>query len=127
MSTLPNKQVKAGKVAKPFLFPVSFKVKAIILASVCFLFYANSVLNKYAFDDNGAILNNGYVQMGFSGIPKILTNDSYASYYNLMGASAANQLSGGRYRPLSEITFAIEQQFFGDSDILPYIRHLVNV
>jgi len=92
-----------------------------------FIFYANSILNKYAFDDDQAIGKNAYVQMGFRGIPKILSNDSWASFYNYWSITPSKQLSGGRFRPLSEIVFAIEQQFFGNSSILPYFQHLVNV
>jgi protein O-mannosyl-transferase len=120
-------QVKTVPVAKAVLFSFTYKTKCIILACVCFLFYGNSILNKYALDDDLTIISNGYVQMGFAGISKILTNDSYATYYTSMGGDPNKQLSGGRFRPLSEIIFAIEQQFFGDSEMLPYIRHFVSV
>ncbi len=110
------------------VFDLSVKTKYFILAVVGFVFYANSILNKYVFDDNMTIVKNSYVKIGLAGIPKILTNDALASYYTNSGASPAEQqLSGGRYRPLSEIVFAIEQQLFGNSVILPYFRHLINV
>src|SRR5690606_21601064 len=48
---------------------------------------------------------------GFAGIGDILTKDAYDSYYRQLNTT--NQLNGGRYRPLSIVTFAIEQQFFG--------------
>src|ERR1700677_691549 len=127
MAATTKKQVKVTPVAKASLFSFSFRTKCIILCSVCFLFYANSILNKYALDDELTILSNSFVQKGISGIPKILTNDSYASFYEDWGGDPTKQLSGGRYRPLSEIVFAIEQQFFGGSDILPYVRHFVNI
>lgn len=122
-----KKGVKTTPIVKISLFSFSYKTKCIILCCVCFLFYANSIPNKYALDDDLTILSNAYVQMGFKGIPKILTNDSYATYYTSMGGDPTKQLSGGRYRPLSEIIFAIEQQLFGDSDMLPYLRHFVNI
>ena len=50
---------------------------------------------------------------GFGGIGKILTRDAYDSFYTQ--GNAAQQFSGGRYRPLSIITFAIEQQLFGST------------
>ncbi len=126
-TTNNKKQVKSTPVIKAVLFSFPFKTKCIILCSVCFLFYFNSIFNRYAMDDSITIERNAYVQMGFSGIPKILGNDSYASYYTSMGGDPTQQLSGGRFRPLSEIIFAIEQQFFGDSEILPYFRHFVNI
>lgn len=127
MAAPVKKQVKTIPVAKPELFSFSYKTKCIILCCVCFILYANSILNKYALDDSITIERNSYVQMGIKGIPKILTNDSYASYYTNMGGNPLEQLSGGRFRPLSEIIFAIEQQLFGDSDMLPYFRHFVNI
>ncbi|HSY77630.1 MAG TPA: hypothetical protein VK890_12270, partial [Bacteroidia bacterium] len=122
-----KKQVKAVPVAKPAIFTLPYRTKCIILCCICFVFYANSILNKYALDDNITIVRNSYVQNGLSGIPKIMTNDSYASYYKDMGGDPTNQLSGGRFRPLSEIVFAVEQSIFGDSDLLPGFRHLVNI
>ncbi|HTB31199.1 MAG TPA: glycosyltransferase family 39 protein, partial [Bacteroidia bacterium] len=128
MATPVKKQVKTVPAAKPTLFfSLPYKTKCIILCCVCFLFYANSIPNKYALDDNITIIRNAYVQMGLSGIPKIMANDSYASYYTNMGGDPTQQLSGGRFRPLSEIIFAIEQQLFGDSDMLPYFRHFINI
>ena len=88
-----------------------FKVQAVIIAVLAFVFYFNSFFNEYAHDDGIVIVKNEYVQEGFSGIPKILTRDAYDSYYRQLNTT--NQLHGGRYRPLSIVTFAIEQQFFG--------------
>lgn len=92
------------------------------LMIIAFAFYANSLLNQYALDDGIVIEKNLYVQNGISGIKDIMTHDAYASFYEQMGAG--QQLSGGRYRPLSIVTFAIEKALVGDS---PFIRHLVNV
>ena len=89
----------------------SFRVQAFIVALLGFIFYCNSFSNEYALDDRALIVQNEYVQQGFSGIPKILTSDAYQSY--LAGLNSGNELPGGRYRPLSIVTFAIEQQFFG--------------
>jgi len=69
-------------------------------------------LNKYALDDDIVMRLNDYVQEGFAGIGKIMTTDSYDSFFKSMGSSG--ELSGGRYRPLSILTFAVEQQLFGE-------------
>ncbi len=109
----------------------SFKMQAIVLVFIGFVFYANSFSNEYALDDGIVIQNNDYVQEGFRGIPKILTTDAYESFYRHMGAK--QQLAGGRYRPLSVVTFAIEQQFFGSRakekplDDVATVRHFMNV
>lgn len=112
----------------------SFNLQALILILVGFVFYSNTFFNEYALDDGIVIQKNEYVQQGFKGIPKILKTDAYDSFYKQM--NAGQQLSGGRYRPLSIITFAIEQQFFGKkktasdqvpSNELASLRHVVNV
>jgi len=88
-----------------------FKVQAIILSVVAFIFYFNTFFNETAHDDGIVIVKNEYVQQGISGIPKIFTKDAYDSYYRQLNTT--NQLSGGRYRPLSIATFALEQQLLG--------------
>ncbi len=112
------------------LFP-EFKIQVIVLAIIGLIIYGNSFLNEYALDDGIVIEKNDYVQQGFKGIPKILKTDAYDSFYRSMNAK--QQLSGGRYRPLSVITFAIEQQLFGSNEkVKPaadvaFIRHVLNV
>jgi len=88
-----------------------FKVQAVIVALLAFGFYCNTFSNESALDDTLLITDNEYVYQGFAGIPSLLTTDAYYSYYKHMGVG--NQLSGGRYRPLSLVNFAIEQQFMG--------------
>ncbi len=91
----------------------SFKVQALIVALLAFGLYCNTFKHEYALDDTIVIVKNEYVYEGFKGIGDILSRDAYDSYYKQFNSS--NQLSGGRYRPLSIVTFAIEQQFFGAS------------
>ncbi len=88
-----------------------FRTQAIIIGIIGFLFYFNSIFNEFALDDGIVINKNEYVQQGIKGIPKILSKDAYDSFYRQMNAK--DQLSGGRYRPLSIVTFAIEQEFIG--------------
>lgn len=116
--------LKAASINYRVIFNFSLRTKYIFLALTGLLFYANTILNKYAMDDNLIILNNAYVQMGFSGIPRILTSDSYTSFYAHSGGVSSGLLSGGRFRPLSEIVFAIEQQLFHKSAMLPYFSTL---
>ncbi len=97
----------------PSLSPISsFLHQAIFVALVGFVIYFNSFSNKYALDDDIVMRLNDYVQEGFAGIGKIMTTDSYDSFFKSMGSSG--ELSGGRYRPLSILTFAVEQQLFGE-------------
>jgi protein O-mannosyl-transferase len=103
-----------------FEFPA--RIKYIILAVIGLVFYGNTLRNEYALDDNGVILGNEYVKKGVGGIYDIMTNDAYSSYLQKMHAS--QNFTGGRYRPLSIVVFAVEQSLFGDS---AFIRHFVNI
>src|ERR1043166_894110 len=92
-----------------------FKIQAIIVGILSLVLYANTFNHEYALDDTIVIVKNEYVYEGFAGIPSILTKDAFDSYYKQFNSS--NQLSGGRYRPLSIVTFAMEQQFLGPHPI----------
>lgn len=94
------------------LFFLDFNMKLVALAAITLIFYINTINNQHALDDGIVIENNSYVLNGFGGIGKIMTTDAYDSYYKKM--NAGQQLSGGRYRPLSEVIFAIEHEFFGE-------------
>jgi protein O-mannosyl-transferase len=96
-----------------------FVLQGVALGLIAFVFYVNTASNRYALDDPLVISENSYTMKGFSGIPGILTSDAFAGLPGVMG-----QLAGGRYRPLSPVTFAIEQGLFGTN--LP-VSHLVNV
>lgn len=90
----------------PFL---THKMAMIIVGIVGFTFYITSINGEYALDDGIIIHQNDHVIKGFRGIKDILTKDAYESFYRRM--CATDQLAGGRYRPLSVVSFAIEQQF----------------
>ena len=108
-----------------------FKIQALVLIVIGLICFANSFSNDYALDDGIVIQKNEYVQQGAQGIHDILSNDAYKSFYEQMGSE--QELAGGRYRPLSIVTFAIEQQLFGPNEgevpqyNLATIRHVVNV
>ena len=118
-SAVPDKTQTVASVsekAKPAAdwSMTGFRFQAVFLAFLGFLFYANTIGNGSAFDDRLVIINNEYVQSGLAGIPKILTGESYESFSKKQ--NMGNPLSGGRYRPLSIVTFAVEQQFLGLPD-----------
>ena len=80
----------------------------LILGSV---FYFNSLFDEYALDDGVMIKENTYVLEGFKGLGKIFSEHSMAAYYEKN--HARDEFEGGRYRPLSIATFAIEQALWG--------------
>lgn len=88
----------------------------IILVIFTFLIYANSISNKYAIDDTMVITDNEFTKKGIAGVKDIFTHDAFEGYFGERGASL---VAGGRYRPLSIATFAVEyeitRKFLGDN------------
>jgi Flp pilus assembly protein TadD len=84
------------------------------------LLYANTLGHRYALDDGLLILDNAYTKRGIAGIPDILTHDSFDGYFQ----AHKNLVSGGRYRPLSQVAFALEYQAFGPN---PTPSHAINI
>jgi protein O-mannosyl-transferase len=87
---------------------------------VSFLIYGNTIRHEYALDDLVSITQNSNTLKGFAGIGRLLTKDSFDGY-----TTFTNLVSGGRYRPLALITFAVEIEFFGKN--IPHISHFGNV
>lgn len=79
-----------------------------------FILYGNTLTHDFALDDLPQIVNHKYVQQGWAGITKLATQDYWA----------ASGISLGYYRPLSHVSFAIENALHGNN---PLIMHLVNV
>ncbi|MBR4135893.1 MAG: glycosyltransferase family 39 protein [Bacteroidales bacterium] len=118
----------------------------IILAVLC---YGNTLTLKYALDDRMMLMESQpVIQGGWEGIRYIFTQDSFNGYFGNEGSLVA----GGRYRPMSQLTFMIEFQFFGQKikkeigdytdyynlhdpqheelfnhSILPVVSHLMNI
>ena len=87
---------------------------AVLSAVLGLCLYANTVRHDYVLDDLGNVTGNPFVAEGFRGIPKILS----------AGMWHFENLNLGYYRPLSLITFAVENQFFPQK---PHVSHLGNV
>lgn len=94
------------------------RIKLLVLTAL--LLYANTLFNGYALDDDVVIVRNTHVQNGFAGIPDLLNKDSFHGYLG----KDTDFLPGGRYRPLSLVMFAVENELFGK---MPFIGHLINV
>ncbi len=111
-----NKQPQLKELKNTFkYFPfLNQRQPIIVLALIGLIFYGTSIYNEYALDDGIIIHQNDYVIKGLKGIKEIMTKDAYDSFYRRMNAT--DQLAGGRYRPLSVISFAIEQEFIGKYD-----------
>jgi len=89
---------------------------------LAFLLYGNTLTHEYTQDDAIVIYDNMFTQKGLSGIPGILGNDTFYGFFKEEGK--AKLVSGGRYRPFTQLMFALEWQLFGKN---PFIGHLINV
>ena len=85
-----------------------------------FILYGNSLFNDYALDDAIVITKNEFTKKGISGVGDILTHDGFTGFFG----KDKQLVAGGRYRPLSLVTFALEYQFFG---LNPFISHFINI
>jgi protein O-mannosyl-transferase len=80
-----------------------------LLFILAFVLYGNTLGHKFAFDDSIVITDNSFTQKGIAGIPDLVSRDFFEGVYGEGGM----ELSGGRFRPLSLVFFAIENQLFG--------------
>lgn len=94
--------------------------QALFLFVLSFALFANTISHEYAVDDAIVITKNTLTQQGLKGIPKIMKSDAFYGFFG----EGYKLVAGGRYRPLSIVTFAIEQEFFGGN---PYVSHFINV
>ncbi len=96
---------------------------ALIFIFACFL-YANTLGHGYTQDDAIVIYDNMFTTQGVKGIGGILTYDTFYGFFKEEGKAAL--VSGGRYRPLTLVMFALEWNIFGEK-LNPFIGHLINV
>jgi tetratricopeptide (TPR) repeat protein len=129
---IPTKVNENPPVQKAFR---GFHFKSSLLLSLfAFLLYANTLQHQFAFDDSIVIVENQFTKKGMAGIKDLATKDFFTGIYGEQGM----ELTGGRYRPLSLVIFAIENQLFGEAaaplpgqaqtyKYNPFIGHLFNL
>ena len=94
-----------------------------------FLLYANTTTFEYALDDKIVITANQLTTQGFDGAFDHFFYDSmdgfWATQYGVDVADLNKDalVAGGRYRPLSLFTYALEWELFGEK---PGISHFIN-
>jgi len=115
-----NKGASASVQKKGFLY--SAKGQMILLFALAFVLYANTLTHDYTQDDAIVIYDNMFTQQGLAGIPGILSNDTFYGFFKEEGK--AKLVTGGRYRPFTQLMYALEWQIFGRS---PLVGHLINV
>ena len=95
-------------------------IPALILFLLPFALYISTLDFEYVLDDKIVIVDNQYTKKGLAGIKEIFTTESFQGYFG----EQKNLLEGGRYRPLSIVTFAVEYEFFG---LNSKVGHLINI
>lgn len=133
---------KAAAISQPSFFTNSRLHIGLIMA-FSFLLYANTIPHGYTQDDAIVIYDNMYTTDGISGIAGLLKYDTFKGFFKTEGKDKL--VSGGRYRPLTPILFAIEWQLFSkpkkddngqimkdqQGDVIyegrPWIGHLFNI
>ena len=85
-----------------------------------FFLYGNTLQNGYALDDTLVLTQNQFTKKGFSGLDDIFAYDSFVGFFG----KEKNLVAGGRYRPLSLASLAVETEFFG---LNPFISHFINI
>jgi len=81
--------------------------------------YVNTWSFDFASDDTMMITSNEYTKGGIEGIKNIINSDAFEGFLG----KGKNLLSGGRYRPLSQIIFNVEYSLFG---LNPTLWHIQN-
>lgn len=95
--------------------------QSLIIFLFAFFIYSNTLNYGYVLDDGLMIRENKFTLEGIKGIPDIFTHDQLGG---LSGRDAATIYQGGRYRPLSQVLFALEVHFF---KLKPFYGHLIQV
>ena len=113
--------VKKQQAVKKTLFkpPDSKKANRYFVMAfffIAFILYGNTILNKYAVDDE-FVTNNEIVKQGLKSIPHI-----FKSYYVEQKGNVGTQVAD--YRPIVKVTFALEYEFLRGK---PGRSHAINV
>ncbi len=100
---------------------------AALIFGLALALYGMTITYDYVLDDMIVISQNKYTKKGFSGIREIMTTEHFQGYLEDQKAVVGDQsdlVEGGRYRPLSTVTFAIETGLWGQN---PRWSHLINI
>ena len=133
-----NEKVKIRDVIKEKWKPY------IVFAILAFALYGNTLNHSFVYDDSMVLTQNRFTQQGIKGIPDLLKYDTFTGIMLIFNDEFTadllkenmNIVAGGRYRPLSPVTFALEIELFGqqhNSKVFgPYrgnalVSHLFNI
>ncbi|MEI6683662.1 MAG: tetratricopeptide repeat protein [Bacteroidota bacterium] len=97
------------------------KLPLLVMLLFTMAIYGITLFNDYALDDLMVINSNSFTKKGISGIREIFSYDSFTGFWG----KEKTLLVGGRYRPLSIATFAVEKSVTGEFN--PMLSHLINI
>ncbi len=124
---LNKKATEPVKAQKPKAIPVKElplvsapKWLPLLFIGLSFILYFQCIPYGFVLDDKIVYSENTFTKSGFAGIGDILGNDTFLGYFG----EKKDLLEGGRYRPLSLVSFAIEHQIFG---LNPKVAHIINI
>src|SRR3989338_1536459 len=92
------------KLRRVFDGTFNCRLAGLLLAVSIFVLYANSIPNKFVWDDEDQIVNN-QVMRDYRNLPEILTSSTFY-------AGGAG-LSGGFYRPAVSVSYVLNYQLWG--------------
>ena len=84
-------------------------IRYLIVILLVALVYGNTLTLHYTLDDRMIIFENDYTLKGWSGVKDVMTKDAFTGFFG----DDDRLVAGGRYRPLSQITFIAEYELFG--------------
>lgn len=91
-----------------FSFWKQYPYVALIFAILGFGLYHYALKCEYVLDDQIVYTDNKFTKQGLAGIGDILKKETFVGYFG----EQKDLVTGARYRPLSLVSFAIEQEFF---------------
>ena len=129
----PQRKPKHNPKAKPATVPQpktlslpdffqNIRLQSLLFFAFAFVLYANTLTHGFVQDDAIVITDNMFTTKGVEGIPGILNKDTFFGFFKVEGKDAL--VSGGRYRPLTLVVFALMYEVAGNN---PFPFHLLTV
>jgi tetratricopeptide (TPR) repeat protein len=100
-TTVAPPSIPTSKIQLP-----NYTYYVFIFLFTCML-YSNTLWNRYAIDDTIVVTDNKFTKKGFGGVKDHFTHDMFEGFF---GERGAKLVSGGRYRPLSMTSLAVEYE-----------------
>lgn len=111
----------SGTLLIPQFF-LQYRLQSLVIFALAFFVYIGSLGHQFVQDDAIVITDNMFTQKGVDGISGILTKDTFFGFFKVEGKDQL--VSGGRYRPLTLVIFAVLYQLVGSN---PFVFHLLTV